>query len=187
MKSTVLVNIFSGLAAVGIMLTAACCRPLVDDASAFATKSGNSTMLLGSSCKKALELGYGYCPLKVGQAMPPLELFFMNAAEYAVSDCLLGLHKTGSLNVPGTVVIDLSGLTAQIQKNRFCMLRVEAVEKYPDPRDPSQLRQIPLTGGFFIEVLDDGYFPEPSDQEVSWCYKVSGTNKGRRKVEDCVP
>jgi hypothetical protein len=174
-------------AAVGTLLMAAACRPIVEDPSQFAAESRNSTMLLGSSCRKDIELGYGYCPLRENQTMPNLELFFMNAAEYAVSDCELGIHATGGINAAGSVIIDLSDLTAQIQKNHFCLLRVEAVERYPDPKDPTQKREIPLTGGFFIEVLEDGYFPVPTDQVVSWCYKISGTNKGRRKIEDCVP
>jgi hypothetical protein len=173
----------------GVLLgTIPSCRreTVIEDPSPFALESGQSTLLLGSDCSRPMALGYDSCPLRDGEKMPNLRLAFFNAADYAVSDCYLGIHQTGSVSEPGGVVdVDLSGLTEQVQKQKFCLLRIEAIERYPDPKDPNQLRQIPFAGGFFVEVLDKNYFPEPSDSVVSWCFKVSGTNKGRRKIERC--
>lgn len=162
----------------------ATCRKIVEDPSAFALASGDATMALGSSCTRGMVLGYGACQLKRGQPMPELRMYFANPAEYAVSDCNLGLHKTGATD-GGEVVVDLSGLTDQVQHQGFCLLRIEAKERYPDPRAHSQKREIPFAGGWFLEVLPDGYFPEPADEVVSWCVKVKATNKGRRKLEGC--
>jgi hypothetical protein len=162
-----------------------CKHRIIEDSSAYALEAGQATLLLGSTCKEPMALGYLSCPVKVGQELPSLTLYFFNAAEYAVSDCELGLYKTGSVKEAGEVVVDLSPLTPQVNKNRFCLLRVEAVEHYPDPKDEHQQREIPLVGGFFIEQLDASFFPEPSDTVISWCYQVKGTNKGRRKMEAC--
>jgi hypothetical protein len=178
-------NAIALVAAVMMLAATSCKVKIIEDSSAFAARAGQSTVLLGSSCHKDLELGYGYCPIKKGAQVPPLKLYFFNAADYAVSDCQFGIFKTGSVNEPGEVEIDLSSLTDQVQKQHFCLLRIEAIERYPDPRDKKQFREIPLVGGFFIETLDDNYFPEPSDAVTSWCVKVSGTNKGRRKIEKC--
>jgi hypothetical protein len=142
-------------------------------------------MLLGSGCLRPFSLGYDYCPIQVKEPMPKLTLHFLNPAEYAVSNCHLGIHKRGKIDVAGSVEIDLTELAEETQRNRFCLLRIEAIERYHDPKDYNQLRQIPLTGGFFIEVLDKEYFPTPTDPVVSWCYKVKGTNKGRRSIEEC--
>jgi hypothetical protein len=164
---------------------ASCKMNVVEDSSAFALKAGQSTLILGSTCSEPLALGYSSCPIKVGQKLPTLFLFFMNPAEYAVSDCDLGVYKTGSISQAGEVQIDLAPLTWQVDKDHFCLLRVEAIERYPDPKDPKQLREIPLAAGFFVEQLDASYFPDPPDNVVSWCYQVKGTNKGRRKIEAC--
>jgi hypothetical protein len=142
-------------------------------------------MLLGSSCSRPMALGYDSCQLVEGQGIPNLTLYFLNPAEYAVSDCTLGIHKTGSIDGPGEVQVDLSGLKDQVDKYHFCLLRIEALEKYPDPRDKNQLRQIPFAGGFFIETLDKDYFPVPSEDVISWCFTVKATNKGRRTLEKC--
>lgn len=172
------------IAFAGLMLTAATCRHVVEDPSSFALANGDATMALGSSCTRGLELGYGACQLKKNQPMPELRLYFPNPAEYAVSDCELGIYATGSADV-GETVVDLKGLTAQVQKYGFCLLRIEAKERYPDPRADSQKREIPFAGGWFLEVLPDGYFPEPAEEVVSWCVKIKATNKGRRKFEKC--
>lgn len=173
--------------ALGIVLVivSSCAVQIIEDSSAFALVSGQATMILGSDCSRPMSLGYDVCQIKKSDTVPALHLWFMNPAEYAVSDCGLGLYKTGSTDRAGEVVIDLSALTLQAQTNRFCMLRIEAKERYPNPKDHTQLSEIPFAGGFFIEVLDDNYFPSPSDAVVSWCYKVSSTNKGRRKIEPC--
>lgn len=164
---------------------ASCKVTVIEDSSAFAVSAGHSTILLGSTCSEPMALGYSSCPIKTGQKLPILSLFFMNPAEYAVSDCELGVYKTGSISEPGEVQVDLAPLTWQIEKDHFCLLRIEALERYPDPKDPKQLREIPLAGGFFVEQLDAKYFPDPPDNVVTWCYKVKGTNKGRRKIEAC--
>ena len=168
-----------------MMACASCKVTVIEDSSPMALSAGHSTMLLGSNCQRPMALGYDSCPLRRGQTLPILHLFFMNPADYAVSDCELGIYKTGSMSGAGQADIDLSPLTSQIDRNRFCLLRIEAIERYPDPRDPKQLREIPFAGGFFLELLDDNYFPEPSDDVVTWCYIVKGTNKGRRKLETC--
>ncbi len=173
------------LIVLGLLLLTSCKHAIIEDSSAYAVKAGHSTMLLGSTCKEPLALGYSSCPVKAGQKLPVLSLFFMNPAEYAVSDCELGVYKTGSINEPGEVKIDLAPLTGQIDQDHFCLLRIEAIERYPDPKDPKQLREIPLAGGFFVEQLDASFFPDPPDNVVSWCFKVKGTNKGRRKIEAC--
>ncbi len=167
------------------LLSFTSCRSFVEDSSAFAASAGQATMLLGSSCSRPLALGYDACQIKKGQKMPTLTLLFMNPAEYAVSDCELGIYKTGSIDAAGEVEVDLSPLTSQVDKDHFCLLRIEVIERYPDPKDKKQLREIPLAGGFFVEQLADDFFPNPPDNVVTWCYKVSGTNKGRRKIEDC--
>lgn len=150
-----------------------------------AAQAGDATMLLGSSCSRPMTLGYDTCQLQKGQPLPELRLYFFNAAEYAVSDCRFNILKTGSVDKAGEVVIDLSGLNDQVAQSGFCMLRLEAIEKYPSTEDPNQKRQIAFAGGFFIELLDPEYFPVPSDATVSWCYQISGTNKGRRKMSPC--
>lgn len=169
--------------AIALLSVAASCKHnIIEDSSAFALKAGQSTIVLGG-CQKPMELGFSSCQLVKGKKLPTLELFFMNPASYAVSDCNLNILKTGSIDSPGFVQVDLTPLESQIQT--FCILKVEAVEKYPDTRDPNQLREIPFAGGLFIEFLPEDYFPVPTDKEISWCYKVSGTNKGRRKIEAC--
>lgn len=167
------------------MMGASCHTKIIEDSSAGALESGQATMLLGSNCLRPMALGYDSCPIRKGQAVPELRLYFMNPAEYSVSDCHLGVFKTGTMNEAGEAVIDLSGLSDQVHKSGFCLLRIEAIERYVDPRDGMQKRQIPFAGGFFIEVLEPDYFPDPSDEVVSWCFKVSGTNKGRRKIVSC--
>lgn len=173
------------MAAIALMSVAASCKGhIVEDSSAFAAVVGDSTMALGG-CQKPMELGYSGCQLTKDAPIPSLDLFFMNPASYAVSDCRLNIYKSGSVNSAQWVQIDLSGLKSQIDDTGFCLLKIESIEKYPDPRDPNQLREIPVSGGFFIEILPSDYFPEPSDQDISWCYRLSGTNKGRRKIEPC--
>lgn len=180
-------SVVSYVLTVSVLLTvsSSCKVNIIEDPSAFALEAGQSTMLLGSDCSRPLGLGYDSCAIRVDEKMPTLRLAFFNAADYAISDCNLGIHQTGSVSKQSVVDVDLSGLTDQVQKQKFCLLRVEAVERYPDPKDPTQLRQIPLAGGFFIEVLNKDYFPVPDDSVVSWCLKISGTNKGRRKIENC--
>jgi len=157
----------------------------IEDPSKLALLAGQSTILLGSDCQRPLALGYDSCQLKESDQTPVLHLHFMNPAEYAISDCRYGIFKTGSVDKAGDVEIDLTPIRGQIDFIHFCLLRIEAVERYPDPNDKTQMRQIPFAGGFFIELLEDNYFPEPAPEISSWCYKISSTNKGRRKMERC--
>ncbi len=169
---------------VGLLFSLTACKyKVVEDSSAFALASGDHTMILGG-CQRPMVKGYDACQLRKSSSMPPLRLVFLNSAEYAVSDCNLGIFKSGSSG-PGEVLIDLSPLTSQIHAAGFCLLRVEAVEHYADPNSGNSIRDIPLAGGWFVEILDDAYLPIPAPQEVSWCYKVSRTNKGRTQIEDC--
>lgn len=167
-----------------LALGATCRHKIIEDSSAFALAAGEPTMILGG-CQRPLTKGYDSCQIRENSQLPKLQMAFTSPAEYAISDCRLGIFHTGSVDQPGMVEVDLAPLDAQIKEDGFCILRVEAIERYPDPRDKNQLREIPLAGGWFIEVLDPDYIPSPPDQLVSWCYKVRRTNKGRTTVEDC--
>ncbi len=160
------------------------CAHIVEDTSAGALASGEATILLGG-CEQPLRKGWEHCAVTRGKPLPILTLAFTNPADYAVSDCEFGIFKTGSVAAAQIVEIDIAPLAAQIAKVGFCLLKVEATERYPDPRDPKQLREIPLGGGFFVEAFDPGYLPVPPPQVTSWCYKVSRTNKGRALMETC--
>jgi hypothetical protein len=176
--------------AVGIGLTAflfACSTQtqIRDDSSQFAVEARANTLSLGSDCFRALELGYSYCPVTDHENLPKLRILFLNPAEYAVSDCFLGIHEKGSVDHAGLVEINLSGLDEQAKQERFCLVKVEAIEHYLDPNDPTQTHDLPLTGGFFIEVLPENYFPKPTKSQSSWCYQVSQTIKGRSRIDRC--
>lgn len=163
---------------------ASSCSTIPNDTSAFARVSGESSVILGSSCYRPLEKGYSSCQLTKGQPLPKLSIAFLNAAEYAVSDCDLNLWKTGSA-LKGTLVeIDTAELTNQVEKNGFCLLKIEAIEKFEDQRDPSQLRSISMTGGFFIELLDKDYYPDFPSELTAFCYeyRLERTTAGRTKV-----
>lgn len=160
------------------------CKTIPIDASAFAASAGERTMLLGG-CQRPLAKGFDFCQFERGATLPTLSMGFVNPADYAVSDCELGIFKTGSVNFPGTVEIDLAPLSEMINKKGFCILRVEVVERFKDPGDPNQLREIPLVGGFFIEMLQPGYKPIPADDVVAWCFTVKRTTSGRTTVTAC--
>ena len=160
------------------------CSPLVIDSAAYALEAGQATMLLGS-CQRPIAVGYDACWFERGSVLPKLQLMFMNPAEYAVSDCAYGIYKTGSIDEPGTVEIDLEPLNHQIAMSGFCLLRVEAREFFPDPNDENQMKAIPLAGGWFIEMFEPGYNPTPANAMVGWCYQVKRTTSGRTTVEDC--
>lgn len=165
---------------------AAQCRPVPEDReSSFAVKAGQSTVVLGSSCQRGLSLGYGACQLTRGTNLPNLQILFMNDGEYLVSDCQFGILKSGSAKKGELVDVDLAALQSWVDKNSFCLLKVEAVESYPDPGDSNQLRKIPIAGGFFIEALDPGYIPVPTPDLIAWCYQVERTTKGRTVVKGC--
>lgn len=160
------------------------CQPLAEDDSPMALASGQATMLLGG-CSKPIGMGYEVCQLTKGQALPELTLGFVNEAEWAVSDCSGGLYKSGVSEKPGIVTVDLSGLQKQAEQRGFCWLRLEAIERYPSPRDNTQKQSYATAGGFIVEFLAPGYQPVPAPSVTGWCFEISRTTKGRTKVEKC--
>lgn len=163
----------------------AACRPIPDDKSAFASEAGQSTIVLGA-CQGGFNIGWSQCLLEKGQAdFPKLKFIMTNPGEWAVSDCSLGLYKTGAKDGPGLVEVDLSGLKDQANSTGLCILKVETVEKYRDPRDKDQWRSIYMRGGLFLELVEPGFFPVPSNDAIGFCIKVARTNKGRTKIEQC--
>jgi hypothetical protein len=170
--------VFSGL----FLGAAGCPKRVVEDAgSELALRAGQATVVLGS-CERGFERGFSACQLRKGAPLPPLELLFLQPGDYAVSDCDFGILESGSAPEPGLVKIDLEKIDRVLQERGFCLLKVEAVERYPDARDPRQLHEVPVSGGFYLEALPDGYLPEPSDEVVAWECVVKGTTKGRRSV-----
>lgn len=168
------------------------CAPLVEDSfSAPALAAGNKNVFLGSdACKIPIEKGYAYCAVTRGSKVPDLKILFLNQGAYGVSDCRLGLFKTGTTKGPEEVKLDLSPLSKQLEEDGFCILKIEAIERYPDPKDPNQFREIPIGGIFFLEALAPGYIPSPPKSAIGWCAKVGRTTKGRTYLkvldaEDC--
>lgn len=169
-------------------LLACSCKPLAEDRnSAFAMESGDKTILLGASCSLPINKGYAACQLSANQEVPSLSIFFMNEAQYAVSDCRLGILESGAVTKPGELKISLARLRPQLDEDKFCLIKIEAYEKYPDPRDETQIRTIPLGGLFFVERLGSGYIPKPSKSAIGWCAKVGRTTKGRTYLEALDP
>lgn len=170
---------------VALSTLGASCRHLPEDRSAYAATAGQSTIVLGA-CGADFNVGWGQCLLEKGSStFPTLRFIMTNPGEWAVGDCELGVYKTGSQAAKGVVEVDLSGLKDQAAKNGFCVLKIETVERYPDPRDKNQKRNIYMRGGLFIEMVDPGYFPTPANNVVAWCVKVARTTKGRTKIEQC--
>jgi hypothetical protein len=153
------------------------CKQVPIDKSQFALAAGQSTIVLGG-CDKPLELGWSACRFTKGGQIPKLQIFFMNQASYAVSDCNMQIVSSGSTNA-GLVEIDLSSLQRDIEARGFCLLKVEAIEHW------GENRRYPLAGGFFIETFEPGYLPTPTIPEIAWCYKVARTTAGRTIVERC--
>lgn len=163
----------------------ASCRTIPDDKSAFASEAGQSTIVLGA-CGADFNVGWGQCLFEKGNTpFPSLKFIMTNKGEWAVSDCNLGLYKTGAMAHAGLVEVDLSGLKSQADSTGMCILKIETVEKYPDPRDKDQMRSIYMRGGLFLELVDPGYFPTPSPDAIGFCVKVYRTNKGRTVTEAC--
>lgn len=170
---------------IATLCTAASCKTLPEDKSAFAAVAGQSTIVLGA-CSSDFKLGWEQCLLERGSStFPTLRFVMTNPGEWAVGDCELGIYRTGAVNQPGLVEVPLDGLRRQAEQNGFCVLKIEAVERYPDPNDSNQLRSIPLRGGFFLELIQPGYMPVPSNDVVAFCVKVGRTTKGRTKIEKC--
>jgi len=181
-------NKFSGyLIALGFapfLLGVGTCKPKVEDNSAVALVSYQATMVFGG-CSRPMAMGYDVCQLRLGQELPKLNLVFMNPGEWAVSDCAGNFYKSGSAEKPGAVEVDLSGLQAQANKYKVCWLKIETTERYADRNDPSQLRTIPLAGGFIVEFLAEGYNPSLPDDTAAWCYELRRSTKGRTTVKAC--
>lgn len=164
---------------------ASACKSMPIDRSAFAAEAGESTIVLGS-CGGEWNKGWQQCLAeRGGDTMPTLRFLVMMESEWAVSDCELGLYKTGSSVGPELVEVDLTELRAQAEKNGFCVLKIEAIERYPDARDSSQKHPIPLRGGFFLEMVTKGYMPTPSEAQVAFCVKAYRTTSGRTIVQKC--
>ena len=159
-----------------------------EDKSAFASEAGQSTIVLGA-CGAEFNLGWAQCLVEKAQGfqMPTLRFVVSNPAEWAVSDCELGIFKTGSTDKAGLVEVDLSDLKTQATKSGLCILKVETKEHYPDPKDSSQIRTIYMRGGFFMELIEPGFFPTPNNDMIAFCVKVARTTKGRTKIERCTP
>lgn len=179
------------IAVVGMLAVAllgATCQSLPDDKSAFAANAGHSTIVAGA-CQAEFNLGWPQCLIEDGKnfKLPVLRFVVTNPSEWAVSDCELGVFKTGSTSAAGVVEVDLSELEDQAKKNRLCILKIETKEFYPDPRDGNQKHTIYMRGGMFLEVVEPGYFPTPSNDVVAFCVKVARTTKGRTKIENCKP
>lgn len=169
-----------------LTLGATCSTKVIEDSGPFAAEAGMATMILGG-CERPLRMGHESCLYERGKELPELRLAFLNPAEYFVSDCAFGILKEGEVTGPAEVTINLSSLRSQLDAQGVCVLEVHAREYYPDPNDPSKRRMVPFIGGFFIRVVDPGFFPTPSKESVSWCYKVMRTNKGRTSFEECKP
>lgn len=177
-----------------LILTGASCRTLPEDQSAFASIAGENTAVfitdptlqLGS-CDAELNKGWGHCLIGRGGAFPSLFILMTNPGEWAVGDCQLGIYKTGSTSNAELVTVDTSGLVTQANQFGFCLLKIETVEHYSDPRDSSQIHSIPMRGGFFVELTDSTYLPTPSKDMIAWCQKVMRTTKGRTTIESCAP
>jgi hypothetical protein len=166
----------------------ASCKTMPEDKSAFASTAGQSTIVAGA-CATEFNLGWPQCLIESGAnfKMPVLRFVMTNPGEWAVSDCGQGIFKSGGVDAAGVVEIDLAPLSAQALKDRLCILKIETFERYKDQKDSNQTHQIYMRGGFFIEVVDPGYFPTPSNDVIAFCVKVARTTKGRTKVENCKP
>lgn len=158
------------------------------DNSVFASNAGQSTIVLGS-CSSEFNIGWNQCLIEDSPDLkfPTLRFVTTNESEWAVSDCELGIYKTGSTKSADLVEVDLSELSFQIKKNRMCILKLEVVEKYKDSRDPNQKHTLYMRGGMFIELIEKGFIPTPSQSAIAFCVKVYRTVKGRTVVETCSP
>lgn len=173
------------LFALPLVIACASCR-LPNDDSAYAATAGQSTIVLGA-CGAEFNVGWGQCLIEKGSALPfpTLKFIMTNPGEWAVSDCGLGLYRTGSVGATGLVEVDLSGLQSQAEKNGFCILKIETVEKHKNIKDPRQNSNLYMRGGFFLEIVDPGYFPTPAPSAIAFCVKVKRTIKGRTVIEKC--
>lgn len=163
----------------GLFCLVVACQTLREDrGSSFARSAGESTIVLGG-CSKPLTKGFESCQLERGKPLPLLQIAFLNPAEYAISDCELNLWKQGAVTQPTLLEIDVAELNDQIHRNGMCILKVETIERYPDPKNKTQFHEIPISGGFFVELLEPGYNPVPAPDVINWCYMVGRTTKGR--------
>ncbi len=149
-------------------------------------QAGQSTIVLGS-CEGSFRVGWNVCYFeRRSQApMPTLRMVMTNPGDYAVSDCEMGLFKTGSVDKAGLVEVDLTPLRAQFEKHGFCILKLETAEKFRDPMAPGQIRTLFQRGGFVAEMIQPGYFPVPSNVDTAFCVQVSRTTNGRTRIDPC--
>lgn len=154
------------------------CKNIPVDKSAFASSANLRTVVIGS-CSSSLSVGWASCQVEEGGSIPPLTMYFMNPGNYAVSGCDMEILFQGHVDTPGPVTIDLSALTDTATRRGFCLLKIEAEERWADQR------RILLTGGFFIEVYERGYLPIPPRQDIAFCYKIARTTAGRTIMEKC--
>lgn len=174
--------------ALTLALLGASCKTLPEDKSAFASSAGESTIVLGA-CGAEFNKGWSQCLIESGSnfTLPVLRFVTTNRAEWAVSDCENGIFKTGSIEKAGLVEVDLKDLNAQALDRKLCILKIEVVEQYRDQRDKDQFHSVFMRGGLFVEVVDPGYFPTPTNDMLAFCVKVARTTKGRTKIEKCNP
>lgn len=168
-----------------LALWASSCRSLPEDrGSNFAHAAGARTVLVGGEvylgfCSAPLSVGWASCQIEKGGTLPILRLGFLNPGNYAVSDCDMGILKSGAVDKPGLIEVDISSLSADLNRRGFCFLKVEAVERWGDNRE------VPLAGGFIIEAYAPGFLPTPSTDLIAWCMKFGRTTKGRTISEPC--
>lgn len=156
------------------------CRNIPIDRSAFASSARVNTVVLGG-CFRPFEIGWSSCQIEEGGTLPRLQILFMNPGNYAVGDCDMGILAQGSVSAPGVVEVDLSPLTATATQRGFCLVKVDAEERWGDDGQ----RRIPLAGGYLLEVYERGYLPTPPIADIAWCYKVARTTAGRTVMEKC--
>lgn len=167
-----------------LALTAcASCRLPEDSSSIAAAQAGQATVVLGA-CQSGFNLGWQDCLLERHSPtpFPPLSFVMTNPGEWAVSDCEMGMLATGAASAPGIVQVDLEKLHAQAERLGFCLLKVETVEKWGEA---GQTHSLYMRGGFFLELVEPGFFPVPAAPDVAFCLRVERTTKGRTKVSKC--
>jgi hypothetical protein len=176
----------------------ASCKAIPDDrSSAYAAEAGQSTIVLRATrdattlggCEADFKIGWGQCYLERHNAMPfpSLDFIMTNPGDWAVSDCAAGIFQSGSMAQAGLVSVKLDALKTQAESQGFCILKIETIEKFPNPQDPNQTNNLFMRGGFFIEMVEPGYFPTPSAPDIAFCTKVERTTRGRTKVSKCSP
>jgi hypothetical protein len=176
-----------GMLIIGVLLLSLVggCKTMPEDmGSAYAREAGDPTMGVGG-CIRPLATGWEGCIVEEKAPAPTVRLYFVNPAQWSITDCHNQIFKHGAVGGPAEVLIDLAPINDQIQRDRFCLLNVEAIEFYPNPDAKDQMKEIPLMGGFHISVVDQGYMPIPNPNLIAFCVKFKRTTKGRTVIERC--